>query len=430
MWFFINRLSTMILSIGVLLAPSGASGTLDAQNATGAQKGGQLRLSAPVNHVGKRARETMIVEHPSGALFVAGYGESTPTLWKSSDRGKTWHEVNVGSSADGAVGNSDVDLGVAPDGTLYFVTMEFNRKTFEGIGIFVGVSKDSGNKWTWTTLSKTRFDDRPWIEVAPNGHAHVIWNDGAGVCHAVSRDGGTTWTEGLRLHEAGGSSHLAIGPAGEVAVRITPASASGHKLERDVDLIAVSTDDGKTWRKSGPPGTRVWFDMHDKAIGSKPEHIPRWVEPIAWDAQGNLYSLWSQGITVWLAQSKNKGQSWREWRILDAPHGAYFPYLAADGPGELAATWFSGPLGKSQANVSRISVPADATSLIVRTAAPFTPETWWSDQKPDEPRQRDTGGEYFPIAFLRDGSVVVVTTIEDDQKDRFGFSFWRVEQQP
>ena len=428
MWFFVNRLSTtMILSVAVLLAASSASGTMDAQVATDAQTVGQLRLSRPVDHVGKMARETMIVEHPSGALFVAGYGESVPTLWKSDDRGKTWREVNVGSRADGAVGNSDVDLGVAPDGTLYFVTMEFNRKTFEGIGIFVGVSKDAGKKWTWTTLSETRFDDRPWIEVAPNGHAHVIWNDGAGVCHAVSGDGGTTWAESPRVHSAGGSSHLAIGPDGEVGVRITPASASGHKLDKDVDLIAVSIDNGKTWRKSRPPGTRVWMEMHDKALGSTAEHIRRWVEPIAWDAQGNLYSLWSQGRTVWLAQSKDKGQSWREWRILDALDGAYFPYLAADGPGDLAATWFSGPLGKLQANVSRISVPAIGTSPIVRIAAPFAPETWMEGEKPDKPRERDTGGEYFPIAFLRDGSVVVVTTIQDDQKNRFGFSFWRVE---
>jgi hypothetical protein len=44
------------------------------------------------------------------------------------------------------------------------------------------------------------------------------------------------------------------------------------------------------------------------------------------------------------------------------------------------------------------------------------------NQKRDKPRERDTGGEYFPIAFLRDGSVVLVTTIQDDQKDRFGFS--------
>src|SRR5918993_1464052 len=112
MGFFVDGVSTVTLSAGVLLAASGASGTLDDQTATGVQKAGQLRLSSPVDHLGKMARETMIVEHPSGALFVAGYGDSMPTLWRSSDRGKTWQEVNVGGKADGAGGNSDVDLSV------------------------------------------------------------------------------------------------------------------------------------------------------------------------------------------------------------------------------------------------------------------------------------------------------------------------------
>ena len=43
--------------------------------------------------------------------------------------------------------------------------------------------------------------------------------------------------------------------------------------------------------------------------------------------------------------------------------------------------------------------------------------------KPGEPRQRDTAGEYLPIAFLRDGRVAVLSTIQDEQAKRYGFSF-------
>jgi hypothetical protein len=79
---------------------------------------------------------------------------------------------------DGAIGNSDVDLAVSPDGTLYFVSMGFDNKASEGKHIAVGVRRNSGNTWHWTMLSKKRFDDRPWVAVEPDGTVHVVWNDG------------------------------------------------------------------------------------------------------------------------------------------------------------------------------------------------------------------------------------------------------------
>ena len=101
----------------------------------------------------------MIVEHPDGTLLVGGAGSGAPALWKSRDGGTTWTRINVGTEADGALGGSDMDLAVARDGTLYFATLVFNRQKRNQIN--VGVSKDTGATWKWTSLSKTRFDDRP-----------------------------------------------------------------------------------------------------------------------------------------------------------------------------------------------------------------------------------------------------------------------------
>jgi hypothetical protein len=193
----------------------------------GSPAGGRAALivTDSTHHVDALAREPMIVEHPNGTLFVSGYGLPGPKLWQSGDGGATWIRVDVGTEADGAVGNSDVDLAVAPEGRLYFVTMGFDRSTYEGTHVAIGVSPDAGATWAWTRLSTTRFDDRPWVAVAPDGTAHVIWNDGSGISYAVSQDGGATWTERPSIHPLGGSSHLAIGPGGEIAVRIAPISA-------------------------------------------------------------------------------------------------------------------------------------------------------------------------------------------------------------
>jgi len=117
-----------------------------------------------VDHFDRLAREAMVVELSDGTLFVSGYdnnSEKSPGLWRSRDHGATWESVNVGSKADGAIGDSDVDLAVGPDDTLYFVAMTYDVKKEEGAGIAVGASKNAGAKWSWKVLSETRFDDRP-----------------------------------------------------------------------------------------------------------------------------------------------------------------------------------------------------------------------------------------------------------------------------
>jgi len=55
--------------------------------------------------------------------------------------------VDVGRKEDGAIGNSDVDLGIGPKGELFFVMMGFDLKLMAGTHIAMGVSKDEGATW-------------------------------------------------------------------------------------------------------------------------------------------------------------------------------------------------------------------------------------------------------------------------------------------
>ncbi|MEM1092906.1 MAG: sialidase family protein, partial [Pseudomonadota bacterium] len=187
-----------------------------------------LALDSVVHFKDFQNREPMLLELGNGDLLVSGFPRRpheparAPSLWRSSDGGKSWSRVNVGTPADGAIGNSDVDLAIAPDGTVYFVTMGFNRTTNQGTHVAVGVSEDHAASWVWTQLTDRELADRPWVAVAPDGTAHVVWNDGEGVHHKLSRDGGGSWQSMPQVHPAGGSSHFAVGPEGELAVRITP----------------------------------------------------------------------------------------------------------------------------------------------------------------------------------------------------------------
>jgi hypothetical protein len=414
-------LFTLFASLPVALA-GGASGQKPKRerSTSGAAK---LVLTRHVEHLDAPAREPMIVEHPSGALFVSGYRSGRPTLWKSLDRGAKWARVNVGTEAQGAVGNSDVDLAIARDGTLYFVAMGYNRRVNEGTSIAIGVSRNLGATWSWTILSKTRFDDRPWVEVAPDGTAHVIWNDGRGVNHVVIRDRGVSWTKQPRINDHGGSSHLAVGPNGEVAVRIVPLSASGNKFDSGVDLIAVSTNGGASWQKHSAPGQRDWKPL----TNTEPGRIPRWVEPLAWDAQGFLYSLWTDHTGVWLARSTDQGANWKQWRLVETSDLAHYPYLIARDRGELAATWFTGSAETLRWHAARIDLSGNDSQPRVMESLPLRADSWDPPDRPGDPPVRDTAGEYLGITFLRNGGLAVVSPIQDPMRWRYGFSWWRFD---
>jgi len=399
-----------------------ALGFLHAHSAAGDDT---LRLITRSDHLDTLAREPMLVRHDSGALFVAGYPSQVtgtdwtapPLLWRSDDDGASWNRVDVGSSADGAQGNSDVDLTIGADGTLYFLSMGFNRSTRAGTHIAVGVSDDVGKTWQWHMLSATRFDDRPWISVAPNGTVHVIWNDGGGVRHSISPDSGKSWAEQKSVHSAGGSSHLAIGPRGNIAVRISPISASANKYEAEVDLIAVSRDNGQSWTKHPPPASLSW----DPTL-SDPQKVSRWVEPLAWGEEHRLWHLWSEGQVVKLGWSDDYGESWQAADVAHEDGVAFFPYMVAGGAGRLAVTWFVNGGEKLSARVALIETPtAGESELTVSSSDLFTISAWLENT---ETPMQTPAGEYIPVIFLPDGKLALVSPIQDAARDRWGFTWW------
>ncbi len=385
----------------------------------------QLLLAPPTHHTVGVVREPALVEHPSGTLFVSGYGSQTadqshplqvPQLYKSTDEGASWDPVNLGTAEDGAIGNSDVDLAVGPNGTLYFATMGFSRTTFKGTHIAMGVSHDIGESWQWTLLSETEFDDRPWVAITPDATAHAVWNDGAGVSYARSEDRGVTWQEQPRIHPAGGSSHLATGPNGELAVRISPMSASANRYDEGVDLIVTSSDGGASWQQRPLPGAPRW--------PTKPEEFSvyqRWVEPLAFDTNGALFHFWGEGTTAFLARSKDLGATWERWTITEAQERVFFPFLAVSSgtPSVLAASWFENSGDALVARVARIAMPA-AGPPSAQLSEPLKLDLFAQRMNGEEMVSvRDTGGEYFPIAVLTDGSVVAVTPLLLDETAGF-----------
>lgn len=211
---------------------------------------------------------------------------------------------------------------------------------------------------------------------------------------------------------------MAIGPAGQIAVRITPDSASSHRYDEGVEFVAVSVDGGDTWRVHDVPGDRYW-DPTWEYVNS----APRWVEPVAWDAGGALYLFWSEDRVLHTARSLDHGASWNAWRLGAEEGFAYFPYLVGGDDGQVLATWHAGPkAGPTALNVALVDF-ADGTPRMRRLTS-FLPDAWRT-----KPRVQTAAGEYFPAAFLSDGDIGVVATIEDHDEQRFGFQWRRLRQE-
>ena len=256
------------------------------------------------------------------------------------------------------------------------------------------------------------------MTVTPDGAAHVIWNDGGGVYLSSTSDHGARWSSPATVNNAGGSSRMASGPNGELAVRIVPTSASGRGYDEGVNLVAISTDGGATWQKRSLPGHRDW------APPGVDGGSPRWVEPVAWDTSGGLYVLWTELNRVWLARSRDQGVHWDTWKIAETDALAYYPYLTARRSGELAATWYSGVASELHWEACVIRLSDGAVPQVTRSSL-LTTDSWHMSDAIIKAPVRDTAGEYLAALFLRDGNLVAVSAIKNAPAKRFGFSLWK-----
>jgi hypothetical protein len=106
----------------------------------------------------------------------------------------------------------------------------------------------------------------------------------------------------------------------------------------------------------------------------------------------------------------------------------YFPYLVARGHGELAIAWFSGRGETLYAHVARLHVSRrDALPRLIESQ-PLRTDSWGGGRSVNDPQYRDTAGEYLGLTFLRDGGLALVSPIQNRRAQRFGFSFWKIEE--
>jgi len=400
-----------------------------ATSSVSAQNAKKLTVTEKVKVSGDLAREPMVAEAPNGDLYVTGYrnGSTSPQLWKSTDSGKTWQMLDVGTVADGADGNSDVDLVVDDTGKVYFLTMKFTKvpedtsnfdwSSMKGIHIALGQSDNGGEDWKWDFISQNDFDDRPWVTLASDKSVHIVWNDGNGVHYRVSEDNGASWQERPKIHDLGGSSHFTAGPNGLLAARVSPMSASGNRFDAEVDLIKVSKDFGKTWNSVPLPGTREWSPELGKGL-------PRWVEPLAFSEKGELFHVWSEGQVLKMGVWDETQSDWAITTVSTSEQSIYYPFMSMGEDGPLI-TWVSG-MNETLKHHAAVLTQKDGTWHVHEMTPTALPEITSRFGMGDA---MAVGGEYFPLIQLQNGDFAMITTVQDNKNQDYGFTWWRLALQ-
>lgn len=356
-----------------LAAPPAAASRTVAHDATGAL----VDLGAALDAIGAPAREaprwtTRLLGTPgpeptlgitsSGAVFL----QALDTTMRSVDGGRTWEAV-YDFGVDGApvdpLGTNDPVLWVDPLTDRVFVD-----HMFPALACSSRVwSDDDGATWTHKPMTcglpvqdHQKLATGPYAGAAPPTAAlypnvvYYCYNKFASTNCAVSFDGGLTHPLDVpvaidaRDGCAGVNGHPAAAPDGTVYVPLTHrsftyAGSTGQPVDCGAPYVAVSEDNGRTWRVSRGPD----------AFGGEGLDADITVTP-----DGTAYMLY-QGVDhlQYLARSRDRFATWEGPWTVTPPDVAstVFSAIASGDDGRIALAY----LGNRDTKEAPSDAPAE-----------------------------------------------------------------------
>jgi photosystem II stability/assembly factor-like uncharacterized protein len=261
------------LALGIGLAVFGAATTLptaqtrtDSATTVSPSLLGQLYYR-PLTLFSRGGRVTAVTGVPSkpNVFYMGAAGGG---VWRSTDSGARWEPLTDGQIGVGTIGAVDVSLS-NPD-IIYVGTGSADPRGNVTNGDGVYKSTDGGKTWTHIGLDKAGLIGRIRIHPSNPDIAYVAAlgnifgpNPERGVY--MTKDGGKTWAQVLKVSENTGAEDLSMDPknpdilfASMWTVRRTPWTVDSGSMEGG---IFRSKDGGATWQKlsAGLP--------HDVMIG-------------------------------------------------------------------------------------------------------------------------------------------------------------------
>ncbi|MDX6275572.1 MAG: hypothetical protein QOJ92_2782 [Frankiales bacterium] len=261
---------------------------------------------------------------PGAQDFVRGYSNQVLN-WRSTDHGKSWKFIGLAGQSEGphsatTTGFSDPDLTMDAGGKLYNTEIDLAN-------VSVFASPDDGQSWpVGTPIADS--GDRPWLTGADKDVVYLYVNTGNQLWK--STDGAVSFLPVTTNFPATGK--LIVDPKNPHHGLIGP-SDNG---------IAMSADDGKTWK------------TYNVALGKQTQFFGA----VAVDKAGNVYKVSAGGYDgsgdikpdgeVKFAAFDRKTMTWNAPVNIKIPSGdAMWPWIIAGDKGRVGVAWYQ-RMGKAE----------------------------------------------------------------------------------
>jgi hypothetical protein len=287
-------------------------------------------FGGPVTVATDGGSEPTIDAAPDGTLYVTGTTGlcvgcvplSIGAVYRSDDGGATWR-TTPSSLRQIAVGGGDIDLVVAPNGSIATTDLWLGNSS-------VAVSADKGETWLASPLQGVPVQDRQWLAATPSGYYHVVHQVPLGDVVSFSQDGlvypiqtlgaspldqtGCICAPGNIVAEGGGL-------LGDRIAFVYPTTTRGVGVSR-------SSNGGLTWSVSYPGQS-----VNAGGVTGFPA--------IATDGFGRLAAVWQPDGSgdVYLVTSSNFGASWTAPRLIENAGTSVYPWVAYRN-GKIAVSYY------------------------------------------------------------------------------------------
>lgn len=350
---------------------------------------------------------------PSPNLVLPASGQSY--LWRSSDGGETFSHVGLPNAPNGlgprglGQGVSDPDFAIDKNGRIYFTDLEALAAAS------VSWSDDDGQTWLMGNDVASAFGgapiDRNWL-AAQGTDVYFMGNYFQGGEQILkSADGGITWS--VVGHPTCAQQFIVPAPK-----TILVACPTG---------MEVSTDDGATFAPRLVPNAKAQS---------------RGMSAPATDAAGNVYVTWAAEDGIYLAGTRDLGQTWTTPLNVAKIAGTFgtnvWPYVVAGDEGRVAVLWYftnaTGGPAKATGDwyvemATVVGAMGDAPQVLATQVTPKpmfqghicqSGTTCQADPSPEGDRRL---GDFFEAAVDAKGYVHVVYAVAlDDSISHPGYS--------